>query len=334
MPTPRLFTTLRFRGHPQTTRSEVFWSNLPKMDEQRCYTLLACARDCTFYWWFDSAAMDRALFKTLRCANLTGIALLRCSLSISTLVSVAETPNLRTVVFDTCELQSSGVSTPIYAFIPRWTSLSVLSIQNRQLCPWFISNLLRLVDLEYLEYFSTDHVNLASSLFRGRHASHLHTFRMGWGGGVSDLFAILEAMPNITKLLVYSDFWPTLYPPPRHIASRLNSLTAYHSFATQFVPLRPVTSLEILDGVRWNSRWPDTCFQDMRGSTTGSREVSFPTIGLTSIRTDDLPVVKTSTLRPRCGKKVQTVHFSVCIYFLNAPRYKLNLVPTPRTTSQ
>ena len=312
---PRLFRTLRFRGHPKTTRSEVFWNNLPGIDEERCTTLLGGVRDCTFYWWFNNAVLDRALSKVIRSADLTNLSLLRCGISISTLALIAALPGVHTLILDGCDFQLSATNTPVYTSRPKWTSISVLSAQNGDIRPWFLSSLLQLVDLRHLEFFSTDHINLASPFFRGRCAPKLSNFRLGgWGGRVTDLYAILEVMPHITTLSIPSRNWIGLHPPPRHVAPLLRSLTAHPPIAAQLVPHRPVSVLELLHfDFNWDYAWPETCFRDVQGSTTGLREVSIPSHVLASIRSQDLPVVEILTLRPRCGKRIQTIHFPASI---------------------
>lgn len=120
---PRLFRTLWFRGHPKTTRSEVFWNNLQGVDEDRCAILLGGVWDCTFYWWLNSAILDRALSKIIHSVDLTSLSLLRCSLSISTFTLIAALSGVRTLVLDRCEIQLSTTSTPIYTSRPKWTGI-------------------------------------------------------------------------------------------------------------------------------------------------------------------------------------------------------------------
>ena len=309
---PRVFHCLHFRGHPQTTHSEIFWNWLSKMDERRSAFLLAYARDCTFYAWSHDMLIDRALTKIPRCANLTSITLLRYNITASTLGALLGITALRSTVFKACRIQPADANSPVYTSVPKWTSISVAVIDDGKY-PWFFSSLHRLIDMECLEHFSTNHAILASNLFFNRIAPRLHTFvYTGWLGSPFDLSATLQAMPNLAKLHISGVYPPP--PPASHIVSRLASLAAHPPVAACLLPHRPVSNLEILhQDAAWLPDLTATWLQDIQGCTMGLREVSIPGCGLSSIRPIDFPVMETITIRPRCGKKIQTFHFPVCM---------------------
>ena len=304
----RLFQSLSLGA-----RSEAFWGGLSEYDEQRCNYLLSFTRDCTLRWWFYAVRSKQVFSRTFRATTLKSITLDRCSVAFPTLTSIIEMTCLRTVVFSNCAFLFPEGFEPAYVSSAKWTSLSVFRTTSYGSMP----RLVQFINLGCLEHFSTDHTNLALPLLRNRHVPRLRSFRLGglaWR--MSDLYAMLEAMPNVTKLHIQARNWEQQQPaPPRSVVPNLTTLTAYPHVAMQLVPHRPISSLQLLHlDLPRSGGWDHTCFQRMQGSTVGLREVSVPSMALGSIRPEDLHGVETLTLRPRCGWKIQTFHFPVRVY--------------------